>query len=87
MSRTIPLSEAKARLSSIINDVLETHEIFTISKDGVPVAVLMSIEEYESLLETVEILSEPELMQALQESSRDKEAGRILTHEEVWHNL
>lgn len=87
MPKTIPLSDAKTHLSKIINDVVDTHEVFAISKGGVPAAALMSIEEYESLIETIEILSDPALMKAIGKAEKDKKAGRLLTHEEVWHDL
>ena len=84
MPKTIPLSEAKAHLSEIIKDVSETQEIVTISKGGVPATVMMSVEEYESLIETLEILSDPELMAQLRKAKKEKEKGKLLTHEEVW---
>ncbi len=84
MPKTIPLSEAKAHLSEIIKDVSETQEIVTISKGGVPATVMMSVEEYESLIETLEILSDPELMAQLRKAKKEKEKGKFLTHEEVW---
>lgn len=87
MPKAIALSEAKTHLSRIINDVLDTHEVFAISKGGVPAAALMSMEEYESLIETIEILADPELMKAIREAEKDKKAGRLLTHEEVWRDL
>lgn len=87
MSKTIPLSEAKAKLSEIIKNISETKDVFTISKGGEPAGVLLSVEEYESLLETLEILSDPELMAALRKAEKEEKKGKFLTHEEVWSEL
>lgn len=87
MPKTIPLSEAKAHLSEIIKDVSETQEIITISKGGVPATVMMSVEEYESLIETLEILSDPELMEAIKEGLEQEKRGEFISLEEVMRDL
>jgi len=85
--KTISLSEAKARLSEIVKKVGDTRDVYTISRGGSPAGVLLSVEEYESLLETLEILSDPEAMAALREARREEKKGRLLTHEEVWSGI
>jgi antitoxin YefM len=87
MPKTIPLSEAKARLSELVKDVSETHEIITISKGGVPATVMLSVDEYESLIETLDILSDPDLMKKLKQAEKELKEGKFLTHEEVWGEL
>ncbi|MDP8247847.1 MAG: type II toxin-antitoxin system prevent-host-death family antitoxin [Candidatus Tritonobacter lacicola] len=59
------------------------NEIFTISKGGTPEGVLMSIAEYESLLETLEILSDPELIRAIQLSEKELKAGKFVPLEKL----
>ena len=87
MPRTIPLSEAKARLSEIVKDVSETEEVITISRGGVPVTVMMSVEEYESLMETLDILSDPELMEAVRIGLEQEKKGQVVSLEEVLRGL
>ena len=53
------------------------------AEDGTEV-VAMSLEEYESLMETIDVLSDEETMQALNEGLEDLEAGRVYTHAEVF---
>ena len=55
MSKTLTLSEAKARLSELIADFEKTEEELIITKNGKPAAVLMSAEEFESWKETRDI--------------------------------
>jgi antitoxin YefM len=83
-SDTVPLSQAKARLSDLVRRVREEHSSFAITHRGKPEGVLLSIEEYESLLETVEILSNRDLMARLDLGLKDEKAGRIHSHDEVF---
>jgi prevent-host-death family protein len=75
--RTVTISEAKVRLSQIVDEVYKTHDSITIFKDGEPETVLISIQEYESLVETLEVLSDPELMEAIRISEREIEAEKF----------
>lgn len=53
------------------------------AEDGTEV-VSMSLEEYESLMETLDVLSDEETVQAIREGEEDIKAGRVYTHEEVF---
>lgn len=81
---TVTLSEAKTRLARLLADVEELGDHYVITRSGRPTGVLLSVEEYEGLLETLEILADPELSKAVREGLRDAEAGRLLSHDEVW---
>lgn len=87
MSKIIALSEAKARLSEIMKELGETRDTVTITRGGTPAGVLLSAEEYDSLIETLEILSDPQLMTALKEAEKEAGRGAFLTHDEVWGEL
>ncbi len=60
MTKTIPLAEAKKNLSSLIKDMDEKYDRFTITKNGVSKAVVLSSEEFDGLMETLDILSNKE---------------------------
>ena len=60
--KTLSLSEAKMKLSELIENVYSTDEEITITKNGRPAAVLISPEEFENLKETIEIKSNHDLM-------------------------
>ena len=49
----LSLAEAKDKLSAVVNDVTSTHEHYTITRNGRPVAVVLPIDDLESLEETV----------------------------------
>lgn len=58
-----------------------------ITRKGRPVAVIVSSEEWEVLEETLDILSDPETMEALRESDKDVAAGRVYSWDEVKREL
>jgi antitoxin YefM len=73
--RTVPLSEAKDKLSALVDDAEATHEIITITKHGRPAAVLMAAEDLESLRETVYWLSTPGIRDTIAEADAAIAAG------------
>jgi antitoxin YefM len=62
-----PLTEVRERLSEVVDEVSTEGTEMTITKHGRPVAVILGIEEYESLIETLNILSDPDTMAAIGE--------------------
>ena len=60
MIKTIPLAEAKQNLSSLIRDIDEKYDRYTITKNGVSKAVMLSSDEFDGLMETLDILNSKE---------------------------
>ena len=80
---TIPIAQARPRLTEILE--LVQREPVTITKDGKPVAVIIDPGHYESLVATLEIMSNPELVRQLEAYEAEKAAGTLewVSHEEV----
>jgi antitoxin YefM len=74
--RALPLAEAKAKLSQLVNEVERTDEEITITRNGRAAAVLVSFEEFASWKETLEIVSNPGLMRELRKNVIDLKRGR-----------
>ena len=74
ISETIPASKAKTYFSQLLRRMKEQHESFAITQRGKVEGVLLGIEEYESLIETLEILSDRELVKSI-------EKGKPLSYE------
>jgi prevent-host-death family protein len=72
---TVPLSEAKDRLSGLVEEAETTHEIITITKHGRPAAVLMAVDDLDSLHETLYWLARPKIRESLAEGEREFAAG------------
>jgi len=71
----------------LLDEIEEVREHVVITRNGRPAAVMMSEAEYESLIESLEVLSDLELMAALKESDEDVAAGRVSPGDEVKREL
>ena len=68
--KVLSVSEAKMKLSGLIDTVNATDEEIMITKNGRPAAVLVSPEEFESLKETVAVRSDSALMKEIKKGIR-----------------
>jgi antitoxin YefM len=66
MAKTVPAQELRSNLSSLLDGVSTRHDHVLVTRYGTPAAGLVSIDEYEALEETAEILSDPDAISALQ---------------------
>jgi prevent-host-death family protein len=87
MARMVPFTEARARLTELLDDVNDRHEHVVITRNGRPAAVVLSSEEYEALAETLEMLDDDDALKALRESEADVRAGRVYSLDEVRREL
>ena len=76
MAKTLPLSEVKTRLPELIAGVDEREDEVIVTKNGRPAAVIVNVREYESLRETLDVLSDPELMKQIRQSEGFFAAGK-----------
>ena len=85
MTRTLPISEVKARLPELVSGINEREEEIVVTRNGKPAAVLVSYEEYERLKETLDVLSDEGLMKQIRASERYfAGGGKGLSFEEVF---
>ncbi len=85
MAKTLPLSEVKTRLPELVAGVQEREEEVVVTKNGRPAAVLINIDEYTRLKETVEVLSDPVLIGQIVESRAFyKRKNKGLSFEDVF---
>lgn len=80
----LPVTDVKRDLLPLIKKVQKLQESVAITRNGRAAAVLLSVEEYEGLLETIEILSSPRLLKILRRSRKELDAGKFISHREVW---
>lgn len=79
----IPLSEAKARLSEVADEVDRTHDRVHITRNGREYVVLISVEDLESMEATIELLSDPEAMARVLEAEAAIERGEATSADEM----
>ena len=80
---TLPIAEVRASLSKLVDEAERTHQRVEVTKNGRRAAVLMSAEDYDSVMETLEILGDAEAMAEIRQADADIAAGRISSLEEV----
>jgi len=80
---TLTATEARRTLFDLIKRANQTHDVVRVQhKSGD--AVIMSSEDYESLQETLSLLSQPEFKDAFNESEREIQNGELLSFEDVF---
>jgi prevent-host-death family protein len=81
--QTLPLTEAKAHLSSLADQVATTHERVAITRHGHPHVVLVAAEDLDAMEATMSLLSNPDALRELAEADADIAAGRTASSQEI----
>ena len=80
---TLPISEARKKIFKIAEDVQKPGVYYTLTENGSPKAVMMSAEEFDSLLEDLEILSSPQIMADIKKAEEEIKRGDYVTWTEM----
>jgi antitoxin YefM len=80
---TLPLADARAQLSKLVEEASSTHERIEITKNGHRAAVLIGADDYDSLIETIAVLSDSELLSGHLQALKDIETGDVLTLDDL----
>ena len=83
MSKVLPLSEVKAKLSEVVEDIVTTHDRVTLTRNGRPVVVLLSADDLEAIEETVSILSDPAAVKAIRDGRAAIEDGDTFSRRDI----
>jgi antitoxin YefM len=83
----LPLSDVKARLSEIAEEVDRTHERVHVTRNGREYVVLLAAEDLESIEATIELLADPAAQQRIAQSQQEIARGEGLTLDEVGQAL
>jgi antitoxin YefM len=73
---TLPLADVKARLSAVLDDVRNTHERVTITRNGRPEAIILAVSDLECLEETLDLLATPGAVEQISQAEADITAGQ-----------
>ena len=73
----LPLATVRDRLSALVDDVARTHETLTITRNGTPAAIVISVDDYESIMETLALLNDPGDQERLGEAAQSVAAGDV----------
>lgn len=83
MSRVLSLSEVKAKLSEVVDEIDTTHERVTVTRNGRPVVVLVSTDDIDAIEETVAILSDPTAVLQIEQGRAAIAAGDLASRDEI----
>ena len=72
---TLSISEARKKIFKIAKEVQKPSNYYTLTEKGRPKAVLMSADEFESLMENLEILNNPEIMNDIKKAEEEYKRG------------
>lgn len=87
MSKDLPITEARQELTSLSERLSETHETITVTRRGKPVLAILPWQEYEALVETLEILADDQMMAAFRQGIRELKAGKGIPWERAKRKL
>lgn len=80
---TIPLAEARAQLSRIVDEAVRTHQRVDITRNGVRAAVLLSADDFDALLETLDVLADADLVREIGIALAEEARGESLSTDDV----
>lgn len=83
MVNIITLKELRPELPKVIKGIDAKLDRYIITKRGKPVAIMMSPDDYEGLLETVEILSDKETVRRIKKAKQEIKEGKTVSLEEL----
>ena len=84
LDKILPVTHVKKHLLEIVKSMSDDPSTITITKNGKPVSVMMTPDRYDSLMETIEILADPEIMNSLEISADDFKNRRVYEDSDVW---
>lgn len=87
MTKTLPITKIREDLPNIVDRANRLMEKYVITVNGETKAILMSLDEYESLQETLDILSEPGALKEIKRAEEELDNGRGQPWNEVKKEL
>jgi antitoxin YefM len=86
-AKAVPAREFRAKLSQMLSDVADRRDHVLVTRNGRPAAALVPVDEYESLEETAEILSDADAMAALETGLAELARDEVVSLEELRQEL
>ncbi len=83
-STTLAATTVKRRFLELLKQLRTDNPVITVTRNGTPAGVLMSVEEYDALIETIEVLSDRKALRSIERNRRELDSGHKLTHADVW---
>ncbi len=80
---TVPLAFAKTHFSELVSEIVGTHERVTVTRNGSPAVIMLAVRDFESVMETLDLLRDPEAVRQLREAEEEVARGDYVTGEQM----
>ena len=87
MVNTIALKELRPELPDVINDIDRKLDRYIVTKRGRPVVVMMSVDDFEGLMETIEILSDKQAVKRIRKAEAEIKQGKTISFEKLRRDI
>lgn len=87
MRYTLPITKVRENLPTLVDNAYKKLHDYVITVNGTPTAILMSIDEYESLQETLDILGDKKLMKSIKQGEKELAEGKGIPWEQAKKEL
>lgn len=87
MTKILPISKAREDFPKLVSNVKKLFNKYVITVNGTPEAVLMSTNEYDSLMETLEVLSDPDALNDIKMAQKELKQKKYVTLDELQSEL
>jgi len=78
---TLSITDARKNIFKIVSDVEKTGARYTLTEKGKPKAVILSADEFDSWLETMEVMEDwPDYQKDIDRVHKDIQSGKYLTY-------
>jgi prevent-host-death family protein len=83
MTHTITLKELRPGLPKVVDGIDKKRERYVVTKHGKPSVVMLSVDDYESLMETLDILIDPHAVKTLKQGEKDLRQGKTKSWQQI----
>jgi antitoxin YefM len=80
---TVPVAEARQNFSALVDQALTTHQRVLVTRNGVPAIWMIADDDFESIMETLDVLADAAAMRDVAQSRADSEEGKYVTAAEM----
>lgn len=87
MTTTLSITKARKDFPTLVSNAQKRLQDYVITVQGAPAAILISVDEYESLHETLDILSDKKLMKSIRQGEKEIREGKYEDWEDVKKEL
>jgi antitoxin YefM len=87
MVKTITLKALRPDLPRVVDSIDSKLDRYIVTRRGQPVMMLISPEDYEGLLETIEVLSDKSAAKRIRKSWKEARAGKTVSLEKLRRRL